>query len=340
MKIKKILLIGFGNIGLKHSTFLTKLLPNVKVKVMHHKKNSNKLNKDFEIIDNIKQAIEYSPNLIVITNPTSLHLKFAMIFAEFKTNIFIEKPLSNNLRNINKLVNKAKKNDVFISVGYNLRYLPSLLFFKKLIDKKLIGKLYHFYSSVGYYLPDWRKNVDYRNTVSSNKKLGGGVLLELSHEIDYISWIFGNIDLVYSNISRQSKLKINVEDTCSLFFKIKTRNNSKKLIGSVIMDFLRRDKDRKCTLIGEKGTLIWNANNGTVDYFNAKKNKWQNLYNNKNEMNISYLNQWKDIIKRIESNKKPNINIFDGITALEVIESAKTSNNKGKEININHKYNQ
>ena len=48
----------------------------------------------------------------------------------------------------------------------------------------------------------------------------------------------------------------------------------------------------------------------------------------------------RDIIKRINGHKDPNIDIFDGIKTLEIIDSARLSNSKNKEIKIKHRYKQ
>ncbi len=333
MKIKKILIIGFGGIGSKHYQILKKLLPYSKIKILHHNDKINKLNTKIEKVNNIDEALSFLPDLVVISNPTSFHIKSAIPFAKIKANIFIEKPISNQLRGVSKLINIYEKNNLFISVGYNLRYLNSLIFLKKIINKKNIGKIFHFYSTVGSYLPYWRKK-NYAKSVSSSKQLGGGALLELSHEIDYISWIFGNIENVTAKVLKQSKLKIDVEDTCSIILSVKSKFNEKNLLGTLIIDFIRKDANRDCIIIGEKGTLKWNGINGTVDYFNTKQNKWKRLYSNKKDLEKSYINQWKDIINRINNNRKPLINIFDGINTLQIIESIKISNKKGKTIKI------
>ena len=332
MKIKKILVIGIGNIGLKHISILEKILPSAVIKVFSSsKKKYLKINN--EIINNTAKAIEFNPNLIIISNPSSLHIKTALSFANIKTNFFIEKPLSNNLSKISNLVSKINKNNLFLSIGYNLRFLPSLIRFRELINKNKIGNIYHFYSTVGYYLPHWRKNRDYRSTVSANNSLGGGVLLELSHEIDYIRWIFGQIESVYSIISKQSNLKIDVEDTSILMLNFKQKN----LIGTIVMDFIRKDNNRECFAIGQKGSLKWDGVRGSVDFFDEITKKWKNIYNGKNEMQISYVNQWKDIIFKIENDNKPFVDIYDAMATIEVIEAAKLAHKKEKKININYK---
>ena len=336
MKIEKVIIVGLGSIGSKHLSILRKLLPNSVIKVMHHNKSKKSPSESDGYIKNISEAIIFSPQLVVISNPSNIHIKTALAFANKKINLFIEKPLSNNINNISKLISAYRKNNMFVSVGYNLRYLPSLIKFKALIDKKILGKLYFFHSTAGYYLPNWRLDTNYTKTVSANKNLGGGVLLELSHELDYVRWIFGEIDSIYSETSKLSNLKIDVEDASALILKFKKNTHNHKLMATIILDFLRQDKNRECTVIGEKGSLKWNGNSGTIELFDKKNKIWKNLYNDKSDFDISYLNQWKDIINRIKKNLEPQVDFFEGVKVLEIIEAAKFSYKKAKQIKINY----
>ena len=112
-----------------------------------------------------------------------------------------------------ELITKKRNN---CSNDYNLRYNRSLNFFKNSFQTGILGDLHSVRCEVGHYLPYWRTNTDYRKSVSAQKILGGGVLLELSHEIDYLIWIFGSISKVNAFLTRHSSLEIDVEDTAYL----------------------------------------------------------------------------------------------------------------------------
>ena len=114
-----------------------------------------------------------------------------------------------------------------LMVGYNLRYMKSLIKFREILSKKKIGKILSVRSEVGSYLPSWRKDTDYKKSVSAKKKLGGGVLLELSHDIDYLFWLFGKVEWVSATIYKQSNLKIDTEDTAIITLGF--LNNKKKI---------------------------------------------------------------------------------------------------------------
>ena len=93
-------------------------------------------------------------------------------------------------------------------VGYNLRCFPSLSRFRDLIHEDLFGKPLSVRCEIGQYLPDWRPTSDYRAGVSARSDLGGGALMELSHEIDYLSWIFGDVEWVSSWVGNVSNWRL------------------------------------------------------------------------------------------------------------------------------------
>ena len=116
-----------------------------------------------------------NPDYVLICSKTSDHFKH-LGFVEKKLlnkTILVEKPLFDKNKSL-----KIKRNKVI--VGYNLRYHPIIKFLKKKIRNK---KIYSTYIFCGSYLPDWRKSRNYKSSYSSSKKEGGGVLLDLSHEI-------------------------------------------------------------------------------------------------------------------------------------------------------------
>ena len=338
MNVKKIVIIGLGSIGLKHLDILRELLPKSVIMVMHHNKSKKYPKKSNGVLENHNDAIKFKPDLIIISNPSSFHLKTAMDFSSIKTNIFIEKPLSNNLQNIETFIKKFKDNSS-ITIGYNLRFLSSLNKLKKIIDKQILGEIFNVTAVAGQYLPSWRKNISYIKSVSASKKLGGGTLLELSHEIDYLNWIFGDIKGVYSVNKKQSNLSLDVEDISILIFYFKSKTRNSKFNALVTLDFLRHAKKRECVVLCEKGTIRWDGMKGILEIYKKNGKKWINLHNDPNDLAQSYVKQWKKIILNIKNNNKPSINIFDGIKVLEVIDCSRKSSRNQKYVQIRRNVN-
>ena len=167
-------------------------------------------------------------------------------------------------------------------------------------------------------MPDWRPKSDYRESVSAQKKLGGGVLLELSHEIDYIQWIFGTIRCVTAIVSRQSDLDIDVEDTASLLMEIDGPVENKSIIASLNMDFVRHDTTRNCYAIGDKGTLSWDGISGMVQYYPVMGNSFEVLYSKKMNRNYTYEQEIQAFIELIAG--KDNTLQTSGVEGLRVVE--------------------
>jgi len=207
-----------------------------------------------------------------------------------------------------------------------LRFLPSLIEFKKQAHSVKIGKIYSVRAEVGQYLPSWRPEVDYRKGVSAQKNLGGGALLELSHEIDYLSWIFGKVNWVKAHISKQSDLEIDVEDSAFVILGFEEINGI-ALTASLNIDFIRHDTTRKCFVIGERGTLLWDGIKGDVKFFEKSGKHWKTLFLSNSDRDFTYIEEIKSFFLSIGSNIKPSITGEDGLQVVNIVENIRQSSN-------------
>tara|TARA_Y100000294_G_scaffold174377_1_gene192374 strand:- start:1983 stop:2897 length:915 start_codon:yes stop_codon:yes gene_type:complete len=201
---KKILIIGYGSIGKRHAYILSKKKKFVKNIYILTKQNCE----PFIKVNSFEKIALINPDYIIISSPTSKHYKQLSFLEKTLSRklILVEKTLFSKNENLN-----IKKNKVF--VGYNMRFNPLIQFIKNKIKNKKIWSINVF---CGSYLPHWRKGRDYRFTSSAKKKLGGGVLLDLSHELDYIRWLLGNIQLDNVISRKLSDLKIDTDDFLSI----------------------------------------------------------------------------------------------------------------------------
>lgn len=324
---KKLLIIGQGSIGLKHKQIAKKLFKKSQIKTL----SSNPITKNVNDFNNINEALKFDPDIAVIASPAPFHVDTAISLASNGTNLIIEKPISTSFKNSQKLKKISRNKNIEILVGYNLKNSKSLNFFKNLIDQDYIGKIFSVHVEVGQHLKSWRPEKNYKQSVSANKNLGGGVLLELSHEIDYIRWIFGEIKSVSASVQKSSDLEIDVEDSAKLIFKFLSNN----IYASLNMDFFRHNTSRSCEVIGKKGTLFWNGISNTVHHFDFKKQKWSKIFSSKSKED-TYLEEWKHFIECIKSENTidPLTSVSDAYKTLRVIEAAKRSSKAKKEIKI------
>ena len=332
--INRILIVGFGSIGKKHLSIARRLFPDAQIMVLRHKKSPADIEHANFVSNSEKEAIDFSPQISVICNPSSHHLSIATILATAGSNLLIEKPISNETKGVLKLIKFCKANKKVIHIGYNLRYRKSLLFFKNEIDNKCIGKILSVRSEVGQYLPSWRADSDYRSSVSAKKSLGGGVLLELSHELDYLRWIFGEITWVRSTTAKLSSLDIDVEDYANLTLGIERPGDHNCIIANLTLDFFRHDDYRTCYAIGENGTLKWDGIKDTVQKRTYKEKNWTMLYEGSRDLEESYVNEWREFVQQIFGSETNIVSGMDGLAVLEVIDSARKSSKNGQQVNV------
>ncbi len=323
--INRILIVGLGSIGQRHLCLARELLPNADIRVLRHqatKKPPCYSNGSFSSIDD---AIAFDPQIAVIASPARFHIATAQRLAEIGAHLLIEKPLSTGLNGVINLLDTCQEQGLVLLTGYNLRFLPSLQHFREVLAEGVAGEVLSVRCEVGQYLPSWRPESDYRQSVSARQEMGGGVLLEISHELDYLRWIFGEVDWVIATLSRQSHLEIDVEDTAHLTLGFVASVDRRQLIGTVNLDFIRHDTTRLCTAIGEKGSLRWNGLTGEVDLYEVGAKEWRKLYCHQHQRDDSYRAEWQNFIECVISKKKPFITGEDGLNVLQVIEAARCS---------------
>jgi predicted dehydrogenase len=271
---------------------------------------------------------EFKPQFAVLANPASLHAEIAQPLLAMGCHILIEKPLETNPTDGQAIYAAAQATGCTVQVGYNLRYLPSLQFFRDQVYQGFIGKVLSIRCEVGQFLGSWRADTDYRQGVSARRELGGGVLLELSHELDYLAWIFGSIDWVSAWFGRQSDLEIDVEDTAHLVLGFQSVEAFPP-VASLSLDFIRHDTTRRCVAIGEKGSLLWDAVRGSVEVFLKGDSKWQMLHQSNPERDFSYTAQWRGFLRAASGgNGQPDpiaADLEQALNVLEVVEAARNS---------------
>jgi len=224
----KVLLIGYGSIGKRHYKVLSQMSQVQSIDLVTKQSIQGKVcYKNLESVEDMNQY-----DYFVIASETNKHfeqLKFLDKSVKSKL-IFCEKPLFESKKDI-----EIKNNKVLI--GYVLRFHPLLVQLKESLgDEKIIS----VNAQCGQYLPSWRPNRDYKESYSAKKEEGGGVLLDLSHEIDYVQWLCGQIDEIKSYQVKISDLKINSDDLTLLIGKTK-----KDIFVNISLDYISKMTHRR-----------------------------------------------------------------------------------------------
>ncbi len=332
--INRVLIVGLGSIGQRHLRLAREFVPDADIRVLRHQPGSVVPSEASGCFSSIDEAIAFSPQIAIVANPATFHIETAQALANAGVHLFIEKPLSDTLKGVEKLLETCHLQGKVLLTGYNLRYLPSLQGFRELLGERVIGKVLSVRCEIGQYLPSWRPDSDYRLGVSAQHALGGGALLELSHELDYLRWIFGEIEWVKATLSRQSGLEVDVEDSAHLTLGFVPAMDGHRLIGTVNMDFIRHDTTRLCTAIGEGGSLRWNGLTGEVSLFPEGAREWRKEFSHPHHRDDSYLAEWQDFISCVLENNVPLVTGTDGLRVLEMIEAARYSALTGQKVQV------
>jgi len=334
--LERLLIVGLGSIGRRHARLIRELMPGVRITALRHQDQADSEPGIDQCVTTVEAALQLRPQAAVIANPASKHVEVAMPLARAGVHLLIEKPIASDVAGVAELIETCRTNSVVLMTGYNLRFLPSLRRFRELLQQQRIGRVLSVRAEIGQFLPSWRPDADYRQSVSAKAELGGGVLLELSHEIDYLRWLFGEVEWVSAVQRRQSDLQIDVEDTAHLILGFVKDQAPTSVVAALTMDFIRHDTTRTCTAIGAAGSLRWNALEGTVDVFEAGAKSWQTLFTHRHQRDDSYLAEWKEFLESINLGRAPAVSGSDGLAVLAVIAAARRSSATGSVVPVEH----
>lgn len=310
----KILLVGCGSIGKRHLQNLNRLNEVKNIYVYSKVNGCLDTLKDKRKVALVRSLDNVQADLAIIANETYKHVDTAITLAKKGINLFIEKPLSHCLSaKLNLLRKIIGKNKIKLCVGYNLRFLGAIKFIKTKLSKRILGDIYFVKIEVGQYLPSWRIGRDYRVSYSASKKRGGGVALDLSHEIDYMRYLFGDPRSWQVVKAKVSNLKIDSEDIVEGIYLFDN------FVCNVHMDYLQKNKKRIIRIEGSKGTLTCDLINKRIE---IEVNGRKKVFADKKLFDIekTYVDEILSLIKSVKQNREPEITLEDGVRVLELIE--------------------
>lgn len=326
----KALVVGSGSIARRHLANFRLLLPKAEVGCISASGRSlaegeTAATTQFQSMD---EVMSWAPDLAVVASPAPLHIDHARQLLEAGIPVLIEKPLSDRLDRLHDVQPLLDRYRDRIEVAYNLRFLSSARKMKSLIDEACVGRVLGLHIEVGQYLPDWRPQADYRRQVSANKSLGGGVLLELSHEMDYLTWLFGRFDQVFCIASNSGQLEIDVEDRADILL---SRDG---LTAHMHLDFLQRRAKRGCKVIGSTGTIYWDliANRITRDGPDGESDLlFSDPTADRNDMYVELLRGFIDVAA---GRTAPRITLDEGLLTLDMVEAMRESAATGRQVSL------
>jgi predicted dehydrogenase len=318
-----LLVVGCGSVGRRHLGNLAKL-------------GAKKLSAVDARADRLAEASDLVPELqrfssldlalgsgdldgVLICTPPHLHIAMAQQVAERGLNQLLEKPLAQNLNGVDDLITALKSRGVWAMVGYSMRFHPGVLEVRKVVDSGVLGRVLGVRAEVGQYLPDWHPHEDYRDWYMSHEEQGGGALLDLSHEIDYLRWLLGDVDEVSAAVTHVSDLDIDTDDLSELILRFETG-----VIGNVHVDLVQRQYRRHCSILGTEGTALWDYATGAVELRMADSALDKTL-SYEDARNDQFVDQLSHYLACLRGVAKPLVDVADAAKTLDVVLAAKRS---------------
>jgi len=265
----KIIVVGVGSIGTRHFKNLAELGHSVYA-VDINRENLRKVSSFAKgVFSSLNEALKIAPDVVFICTYSNDHIMPAIKCAEAGCHLFIEKPLSLSTDGIDELISIVEQKKLLTMVGCNMRFHPAISYIYDILtnnhffSKKLWGNF-----ESGFYLPF--DKVDYQNSYKANKNMGGNLIFDGIHELDCAIWFFGEPTEVICNKGITSGLKIDTEDHVEMITKF-----TSDVVCTIHMDYLQHGYSRRCKVVCEEGTIVWDFIHGNIGMITIADPKWQ-----------------------------------------------------------------
>lgn len=264
MKSLKVCFVGIGSIAKRHIANLKQVCSHRRIDVSIDAYRHSVSSAEVVGVERVFYSIDDVPedyDIIFITNPTELHLQALQQFHKKGKHFFIEKPVV-SVHQLEQAKGFEKRKDSVYYVACPLRYNAVIQYIKKEIPADAVLSVRSISSS---YLPDWRPGQDYRNTYSAQRKLGGGVSIDLIHEWDYLTYLFGWPKRVACMMGRVSPLEIDSDDYAVYIAAYDGR------VAELHLDYFGRETIRTIELFTKTDTIVGDLANHKIRFLREKR---------------------------------------------------------------------
>lgn len=302
----KILFFGLGSIGQRHAKTLLKQYDH---ELFAFRTGKSDLDRSLAIreIHAWNEVDQFQPDIAFITNPTSKHIDTAIRCAKLGCKLFIEKPLGASMERLDELIDEVNDRNLVTYVAYNLRFHPVIRKVKEYLDSY---KMLHMRASCTSFLPDWHLGRDHTKNYSAVSTKGGGVILDLSHELDYISYLCGGIEQIKGRFGRVGNVTQDAEDYAD--FLVST---SKGAV-SVHLNFMSRIVERTIKIDFDEFSLSADLNTGCISQY--RDGPQESCFEFPAERHITYEGQMKYFFENIDNPSMMN-NVSEAVVLFRQI---------------------
>ena len=339
----KFLIAGLGSIGRRHFRNLIALGEKDIVLLRTRKATlpDNEL-AGYPVETDLSEALKrHKLDAVIVANPTSMHLDVAIPAAAGGCHVLLEKPVSHSLERLDVLQKAAERNGSRILVGFQFRYHPTLNKARELIQSNTLGKVLTVHAHWGEYLPQWHPWEDYRQSYAARADLGGGAIVTLTHPLDYLRYVIGEVDSLWSFNGHISPLEVDVEDVAEIGLKF-----ASGAVGGVHVNYFQRPSVHRLEIVGTNGTLRWDNADGILHLYKipASFGSFSDSPPAPNiesfsppagfERNQLFVAQTRHFIDVVRGEAEPVCGLEDGVMALRLALAAYESQKTGRMVKM------
>jgi predicted dehydrogenase len=324
------LVVGLGSIGQRHARNLRSLLGEdlvlsalrsgrggpVVTSQLGAQAGDPAADCDGGVFSDLEQALASRPGIVVVCNPTSLHVGVVAAAVRAGAAVFVEKPLSHGPEGLDELAALVAEREAVVAVGCQLRFHPALLAAHALLEQRALGRLIRVHAEVAEYLPSFHPYEDYRQSYAARADLGGGVALTQIHEIDYLRWFFGMPASVFAVGGHLSELEIDVEDSASALLSCEV--DGAPLAVHVHLDYLQRPASRTCSIRGVDGAIELDLRRPSLRFTDSDGQVVREERFEAFERNDMFLDEMRHFLAATRHEHPVAVSLQDGIDAVRI----------------------
>ena len=277
-----------------------------------------------KIFDSIEDAFEDNPDAIIVSTSPGYHKQFVVAAIRRYKPVFTELNIIDD--SLNQISKMSKKNNVLVVPSTTPRHYFAIKKIKELIGSKKMGNIVTLQYHVGQYLPDWHPWEHYKDFFVSNKNTHGCREI-MAFELNWLTWVFGDIASVYSDAEKRSGLEIGSSDHYHSLFRFKNG-----IICNILVDIVSRFPERRLTIIGDKATIIWDRNIRALKIYEADSKSWTKIKDENGTYEKGYINneepyieEIKEFIDFIKLRKHPKYSVQDELKVVRVLDAVEES---------------
>lgn len=248
-----VLLTAAGSIARRHARNLRVLRPRCRLLAVCRSPGSRAWaeQEGVEPVESVAQGLQARPDLAVVASASADHADDLVALLPAVPALYVEKPVVASFEDLQRLESALQAAPAHVSlVGCNLRWHGAVQRLQQALQDGLAGPLALASLRVGQWLPDWRPGRDHRASYSASRAAGGGVLLDLVHELDLACCLFGPIAHGQAAAGRLDSLQLQADAAATMALLMRSG-----LPVQVSMDYVSRQPVREVLAIGERGTL-------------------------------------------------------------------------------------